>query len=791
MQCQRDLPPPRSKVEGTEHLPNQSKTGSHSTCCKIGSPMIPVRPTNSCPTNESLVMFLSKEQVSSEALWPRFTVRVAERAMLKCLLYALVGLMLSWHAGQAATTALPAPEPPPTQVQQFLQLLQDPVVRNWINEQQNPATAPGEAMGAAPTTSEMMTSRIADLRAHLVSLAMALPRLPGELRDGISRLLAEMQGRSLFGILVLIAGFLVLGAGFEWLFEKATAHFRQRVLALPRNAPLERLRAVGLGLGFSLGEVAIFAVGSIGAFLAFDWPPLLKQVVIAYLVAAVALRLVLVGGRVFLAPHLDAPDEITHFRLVPTTTEAARFWHRRLALFVGWFVVGWATVDALHALGLSMEARALVAYAFGLGLLIIAIGIVWNRPLASPAVIPGQTPRHVSHAVTATLLSVCFVLLWGLWVAGLMRLFWLGVVAILLPAAIRIAEKSSRHVLRPADNAGPSGKLSLLAVYFDRGLRAFLIVGTALLLAYAWQIDLVAMTSRDTLFNRLLRGALSSVVILLVADLIWQIAKTLIDRRLAQVEALGPPGSEEALRQARLRTLLPIFRNVTFIVLAVVAVLMALAALGVEIGPLIAGAGIVGVAVGFGSQTLVKDVISGIFYLLDDAFRVGEYIQSGNYKGTVESFGFRSVKLRHHRGPIYTVPFGQLGAVENMSRDWVIDKMALNVTYDTDLGKAKQVIKQIGRELAQDPEFAASILETLKMQGVEQFGDFAIQLRLKMMTRPGEQFAIRRRANAMIKKAFDENGIRFAFPTVQVAGREEEIPAAAQQGLKLLKHSPE
>ena len=111
--------------------------------------------------------------------------------------------------------------------------------------------------------------------------------------------------------------------------------------------------------------------------------------------------------------------------------------------------------------------------------------------------------------------------------------------------------------------------------------------------------------------------------------------------------------------------------------IAVLAGLMALSALGVEIGPLIAGAGVVGVAVGFGAQTLVKDVISGIFYLLDDAFRVGEYIQSGSYKGTVESFSLRSVKLRHHRGPVYTVPFGELGAVQNMSRDWVIDKFQI------------------------------------------------------------------------------------------------------------------
>jgi small-conductance mechanosensitive channel len=224
-----------------------------------------------------------------------------------------------------------------------------------------------------------------------------------------------------------------------------------------------------------------------------------------------------------------------------------------------------------------------------------------------------------------------------------------------------------------------------------------------------------------------------------------------------------------------------------FVVLIVMAGMMALSSLGVEIGPLIAGAGVVGVALGFGAQTLVKDIISGMFYLLDDAFRVGEYIVSGNYKGTVESFSLRSIKLRHHRGYLYTVPFGTLGAIENMSRDWVIDKMSIGVTYDSDVDKVKRIIKEIGKELQADPEFAPHIIETLKMQGVEQFGDFAIQVRLKMMTKPGEQFVIRRRAYAMIKKAFDANGIKFAFPTVTVAGGGEATPAVAQAGLDLVR----
>jgi moderate conductance mechanosensitive channel len=276
------------------------------------------------------------------------------------------------------------------------------------------------------------------------------------------------------------------------------------------------------------------------------------------------------------------------------------------------------------------------------------------------------------------------------------------------------------------------------------------------------------------------------VVIVLLADFAWHVLRALIDRKIADARAEGAPDAEEARRRSRVRTLLPITRNALFAVLVVMTLLMALSSVGIEIGPLIAGAGVVGVAIGFGAQTLVKDVISGMFYLLDDAFRIGEYIQSGSYKGTVESFSLRSVKLRHHRGPLFTVPFGELGAVQNMSRDWVIDKMMIGITYDSNLDTAKKLIKQIGKELAADPEFKPHIIEPLKMQGVEQFGDYAIQIRMKMMTKPGEQFSIRRKALAMIKKAFDANGIHFAFPTVQVA-QGEDAAAAARQALEVQK----
>lgn len=710
-------------------------------------------------------------------------------------LWGLMFLIAVQAGGSASAQTAPAPAAPPPQVQELLKLLEDPATRTWIDQQMQ-AAAPREAAPQQTPrrpqdmNSEMLASRVEALRTHLASLAAAAPRLPDEVGRGADLLSQELQSRAAFDIVLLVLSFLGLGAGAEWIFRRVTASAGERIVSHPAGTASERVRMIGSRLAFGLAHVAIFALGSIGAFLVFDWPPLLRRIVLAYLIAALLLRFALLGSRILLSPRAVGHHDPEALRVIPMGNEAAWFWHRRIVLFVGWFAFGWATVELLSTLGFSPDGRRLVAYALGIGLLALAVEAVWKWP-TSPAVAlqaPERPSRH--HALGTWLLSLYLVLLWGLWVVGLMGLFWLLVVAVVLPQAVRITRDSARHLLRPLETADAAHDHALGAVYLDRGIRALLIVGGALFLASVWGVDLGEMTSRDTVATRLVRGALSSIVILLVADLLWQVVKTQIDRRLSSLQVAAAPGSEEALRQARVRTLLPMLRMAAFIVLAVVAILMALSSLGVEIGPLIAGAGIFGVAVGFGSQTLVRDVISGVFYLLDDAFRVGEYIQSGSYKGTVEKLGFRSVKLRHHRGPIYTVPYGQLGAVENMSRDWVIDKMTLNVTYDTDLDKAKKIIKQVGRELAANPEIAPNIIEPLKMQGVEQFGDFAIQLRMKMMTRPGEQFVIRRKAYAMLKKAFDENDLKFAFPTVQVTGRDEAEPAAARQVLTLVKGRP-
>jgi small-conductance mechanosensitive channel len=192
--------------------------------------------------------------------------------------------------------------------------------------------------------------------------------------------------------------------------------------------------------------------------------------------------------------------------------------------------------------------------------------------------------------------------------------------------------------------------------------------------------------------------------------------------------------------------------------------------MGMDIGPLLAGAGVIGLALGFGAQTLVRDIISGVFYLAEDAFRIGEYISIGSTRGTVEGIAIRSLKLRHHRGPIHTVPFGEIKQLTNYSRDWIIMKLEFLLAFDTDLNKVKKIVKTIGKELEAHPELGHAILEPIKSQGVRRMEPTGMVVGLKFMATPGsEVYMLRREVYQRVRDAFEENGIQFARPQVMIA----------------------
>jgi small-conductance mechanosensitive channel len=677
---------------------------------------------------------------------------------------------------------------PPAEIQALLNLLADPKVQAWLDKQnKNQASAVAPAKPKTESPQEEVSSRVEAVREHISAMVEVMPNMPAEFDRAGDVFYEKLGNRNPARVFGLIAAFAILGFGAEGLFWLATKRVRHHIEVHPVETVGERVRRVTERAAIALGLVLAYAIGSIGAFLAVDWPSLLRQIVLGYLIVFLAIRIAAVLGRFLLAPYNE------RFRVIPMDSAAARFWYVRLKLVFGWVALGLVTRGVLGALKISPDARDIVGSAFGLVALAILLEAIWRRPpeIAAADLENARVSRRLSCIKLNALLTAGLVLLWGCRVAGMMPAFWSLLVAMVWPLADRLTRRGVEHILRPPGTTVAAGVPTMTAVFLERGLRAVLIIAALAVLAWGWGIDLESLTANETMMTRFGRGVLSAAAIALIADFVWHVAKTAIDTKVAEAGDPGIATTDEARRQARLRTLLPIFRNVLFVVVVVVAVMMALSAMGVEIGPLIAGASVIGVAIGFGAQTFVRDVIAGMFYLLDDAFRVGEYIQSGNYKGTIEGFSIRSVRLRHQRGPLYTVPFGLLGAVQNMSRDWVIDKITLGVTYDTDLDLARKLIKQVGLELQAEPEFAPLIIEPLKMQGVDAFGDFAIQLRAKMMTLPGEQFVIRRAAFARIKKAFDANGIKFAFPTVQLAGDAEGASAAsaaiAKEALELTR----
>jgi small-conductance mechanosensitive channel len=650
----------------------------------------------------------------------------------------------------------------------------------------------GALIGSLPAPvfrESYMSSGAGAIHDQIVALARAIPDLPREFARAIARITALHGEYGETKALFNLAMFVAFGSGAQWLFRRITRGVRRRLDRLPMETVSDRLRLVAVRSALAFGVIAAFVLGSFGAIFALDWDPARRQTVLGFLIAFVAIWVAIATGDLLLAPS----DE--RLRIVPTDTVAARFWCRRLTAVVGCFAAVRVIIEECNTLGFTYAGVQIVGYALGLGIVAIALESVWREPLSPREVAQAASAegRRFGRSAANIARSIGIVLLWVFWVVepgiwSVMPAFWLVLVLIVLPPAISAGRRTVEHLLRGPGSSEMSGPPSVIEATLEHGIRALLIIGAAAVLGWAWDVDLVHLAGRDTLFARIVHGVLTTVVIMLIADVLWNAARAAIDRKLFETADLGDPSSDEARRRARLRTLLPIFRNILFFLVISIATMMALAELGVEIGPLIAGASVVGVAIGFGAQTFVRDVIAGMFYLLDDAFRVGEYIQAGRYKGTVEGFSIRSIKLRHHRGPVFTVPFSLLGAVENMSRDWVIDKIAIGVTYDSDLNLAKKLIKQIGIDLAKIPEFAPLIIEPLKMQGVDSLGDFAVQIRAKMMTKPGEQFVIRRQAYAMIKKAFDENGIKFAFPTVQIAGEGEAAAGAvAQRALELTR----
>ena len=294
----------------------------------------------------------------------------------------------------------------------------------------------------------------------------------------------------------------------------------------------------------------------------------------------------------------------------------------------------------------------------------------------------------------------------------------------------------------------------------NRTVDVVVLLGGTLWLARVWGYDVLDPG------GGILHALFKAAATLAAAWVIWATIGGFLGERIPRQASLGDEdgAASAAAGVTLLATLLPLIRNTVAIAIFFLGAVIALGDLGVDIGPLLAGAGVVGIALGFGAQALVRDVIAGLFFLIDDAFRLGEYIDTGRLKGTVEAISIRSVRLRHQNGQVHTIPFGQIQAVTNSSRDWAVVKFNLHVAPGTDLELVRKTVKQLGLSLLKDPEIGGDFIQPLKMQGVRDVTEAAIMIRCKFTARPVRPSYLQRQALREIIARFAAGGIAFATP---------------------------
>jgi small conductance mechanosensitive channel len=266
----------------------------------------------------------------------------------------------------------------------------------------------------------------------------------------------------------------------------------------------------------------------------------------------------------------------------------------------------------------------------------------------------------------------------------------------------------------------------------------------------------------------------SGVRVAVVAIFAWLVIRITGTAMARFVDEIARGEDRDALERAkRVRTLGTLIENTVAVVVVACAVLMALRELGIDILPLLTGAGIAGLAIGFGAQTLVKDVISGFFLILENQVRVGDVVSINGTGGLVEAIRLRTLTLRDLHGTVHVFPNGSITTLSNLSKDFSFAVLDVGVAYKEDTDRVAEVLRRVGAELQEDAEFAPIILEPLEVLGVDQFGDSAVVIRVRMKTLPLKQWAVGRELRRRIKKAFDREGIEIPFPHRTVFVRHE------------------
>ncbi|WP_233270324.1 mechanosensitive ion channel family protein [Chachezhania sediminis] len=703
---------------------------------------------------------------------------------------ALLAATQSAEASGDKTTADPSPDMSKEAIDAMVARMSDDQVRSMLLDRLDAVAAQEAAAPAKPTLFQQLTVLAQAFVSPLVATATGFGTMIEMEKNVLQQIHAELGFVGIWKLLLMLAISLAVGFAAEAAVRKVLQRMqgdvappagdtlRDSILYLARR--LFR-QLIGLIVFFAVARlVGIFLHTRVGISIAH---PFLLYMIMIPRISATLTRFVF------------APEH-PELRLVNCADHWARYLQRNLT---GLFALMGLTlfIPAINFLfgGHAGEGISL-SFLMNLAAQLYLAVIAWTAREGLRDIIRGTDPdrtrfdENMAYVYPYWIIGVD-VFIWVVTVlafgfqkwallgggATYVTLFWL----VVLPALDTVIRGVVQHLVPPMTGDGAVARSA-----YHQAKRAYVRIGrmvtlilVLMIIAETWDMKLISFSGgvgpAAHFVNFLLTAAVGFVL--------YEAVSLYINRKLArestdaqtleeggsipEAAAGGEGGSHGGT--SRLATVLPLVRMIAQAGIIVLFALLALGNLGIDITPLLAGAGIIGLAIGFGAQKLVSDIVSGVFFLVDDAFRVGEYVSVGSVMGTVEKISIRSMQLRHHRGILQTVPFGGIKEISNMSRDWVIMKLKFTVPFDTDPNLIKKLFKQIGKDIQADPLASDGLMETFKSQGVFDFNDVGMIVRGKFMARPGTQFTIRKEIYNKVKEAFAENGIEFARREVRIA----------------------
>jgi small-conductance mechanosensitive channel len=698
------------------------------------------------------------------------------RIKVKPVLALLLSLLITLSSG--ARAAEPAPVST-DELERLVHTLQDDVARQKLVEELRGLIAAQrkteEQKPAATALFGELSQQVDAFSGEILAgaaMVIDAPRLLGWMRQQMFDLAARRLWADAAVAFGLVFGCAALA---EWVMRSILARLMPRLPARQSDARSVRGAFALLALIIGVLPILVFVATAYAVLSVTLEPDAQSRITLTILVnATVEARLLLCVLKSVLLPA----DTGTIF--VPVDAETRNYlyiWARR---FTFWTIFGYAVPKAAWWLGIPGALYALMLKAVALMLAVLSIIFLLQNRAVIARWISGEDAgnsgwarvRHTLGEIWhlfAILYIVAIYLIYALQIEGgfvyVLRATILSLVVLVVARLlIRVIQGLSRRgfAIKPVLKA----QFPTLEQRANRyipilsGLSSGLIYALAFLaILQTWNVGAFAWLASD-MGRRMGENALSIGIVLVVALALWELSASAIERYLAAVDAGDLP------RRTRIRTLLPLVRTALLCLIVVLTSLIVLSHIGIDIAPLLAGAGVVGLAIGFGSQALVKDIITGLFILLEDQIAVGDIVDVGkDHKGIVEAISIRTIRMRDLSGIVHTVPFSEVTSVKNLSKDFSCAVARITISYSEDIDRVVEILRQASDELAADETLRPFIVNPFEYMGVDALDEFSVALVVRIRTIPGKQLVVGRAFNRLVKIAFDRHSIASRDPT--------------------------